>query len=55
MVALPPDKMGRVKDDNGELIFDVRHLEEEGGAIKVLQEVCYLFNKAFLTFNRKVK
>lgn len=34
----PPDKMGRVKDDNGELIFDVRHLEDEGGAIKILQE-----------------
>lgn len=47
--------MGRVKDDNGELIFDVRHLEEERGAIKVIQEVCYSFNKSSLTFNRRVK
>nr|KIR49488.1 hypothetical protein I312_01645 [Cryptococcus bacillisporus CA1280] len=34
----PPDKLGRVKDENGELVFDVRHLEGEGGAMKVLQE-----------------
>ncbi|KGB76206.2 hypothetical protein CNBG_2044 [Cryptococcus deuterogattii R265] len=34
----PPDKLGRVKDENRELVFDVRHLEGEGGAMKVLQE-----------------
>ncbi|WVO24065.1 uncharacterized protein IAS62_005428 [Cryptococcus decagattii] len=34
----PPDKFGRVEDENGELVLDVRHLEGEGGAMKVLQE-----------------
>jgi len=35
----PPDALDPVKDRNGELVFDVRELEGEGGGIKVLQEV----------------
>ena len=34
----PPDRLDRVKVD-GELVFDVRELEGEGGVIKVVQEV----------------
>lgn len=35
----PPDQLERVKDSRGELVFDVREMEEEGGGIKVVQEV----------------
>ena len=35
----PPDRLDQVKDKNGELIFDVREIQGEGGAIKVVQEV----------------
>jgi len=35
----PPDRLGPVKDKHGELVFDVRDLDGEGGGIKVLQEV----------------
>jgi len=35
----PPDRLDRVKDGNGDLVFDVRQLADEGGAIKVLQQV----------------
>ncbi|OCF75654.1 hypothetical protein I204_02946 [Kwoniella mangroviensis CBS 8886] len=34
----PPDILDQVKDQNGELVFDVRDLEDEGGAIKILQQ-----------------
>ncbi|WWC90364.1 uncharacterized protein L201_005297 [Kwoniella dendrophila CBS 6074] len=34
----PPDQLDRVKDEHGELVFDVRELEDEGGGIKVLQQ-----------------
>ncbi|KAK1921067.1 hypothetical protein DB88DRAFT_513800 [Papiliotrema laurentii] len=34
----PPDQLERVKDSRGELVFDVREMEEEGGGIKVVQE-----------------
>jgi len=35
----PPDRVRRVLK-NGEPIFDVREVEDEGGGIKVVQEVC---------------
>ena len=35
----PPDRLARVKDRHGDLVFDVRQLEDEGGAIKILQKV----------------
>jgi hypothetical protein len=34
----PPDRLERVKRD-GEFAFDVREIEEEGGGIKVVQQV----------------
>ncbi|TYJ57249.1 hypothetical protein B9479_001982 [Cryptococcus floricola] len=34
----PPDRLDKIKDKNGELYFDVRDLEDAGGAIKVLQQ-----------------
>ncbi|WVR09309.1 hypothetical protein IAU60_006374 [Kwoniella sp. DSM 27419] len=34
----PPDRLERVKDKHGELVFDVRELEGEGGGMKILQE-----------------
>ncbi|ODN92127.1 hypothetical protein L198_05799 [Cryptococcus wingfieldii CBS 7118] len=34
----PPDRLDKIKDQNGELYFDVRDLEDEGEAIKVLQQ-----------------
>ncbi|KAK8854494.1 hypothetical protein IAR55_003232 [Kwoniella newhampshirensis] len=34
----PPDRLEAVRDENGELVFDVRRLEVQGGGIKVLQE-----------------
>ncbi|WWC71238.1 uncharacterized protein I206_105191 [Kwoniella pini CBS 10737] len=34
----PPDKLDKVKDEYGELVFDVRELQDEGGAIKILQQ-----------------
>ncbi|WWD19373.1 hypothetical protein CI109_103833 [Kwoniella shandongensis] len=33
-----PDKLDKVKDKHGELVFDVRKLEDEGGGVKILQE-----------------
>ena len=38
----PPDRVHRVLE-NGEPIFDVREVENEGGGIKVFQEVCLTF------------
>jgi len=37
----PPDRVQRVLE-RGEPIFDVREIEDEGGGIKVVQEVCPL-------------
>ncbi|WVW85244.1 hypothetical protein I302_107282 [Kwoniella bestiolae CBS 10118] len=34
----PPNKLDRVKDKHGELVFDVRELADEGGGIKILQQ-----------------
>ncbi|WWC63674.1 uncharacterized protein I303_106279 [Kwoniella dejecticola CBS 10117] len=34
----PPDRLDRVKDKNGDLVFDVREIEGEGGAIEILQQ-----------------
>ncbi|WWC93230.1 hypothetical protein V866_000063 [Kwoniella sp. B9012] len=34
----PPDRLDGVKDQHGELVFDVRDLEDEGRAIKILQQ-----------------
>ncbi|OCF35815.1 hypothetical protein I316_02308 [Kwoniella heveanensis BCC8398] len=34
----PPDRLDAVKDRHGELVFDVRELKDEGGALKILQE-----------------
>jgi hypothetical protein len=39
----PPDRLERVKDRNGDLVFDVRRLADEGGALKVLQQVRAFF------------
>ncbi|WVQ95261.1 hypothetical protein IAU59_002356 [Kwoniella sp. CBS 9459] len=33
----PPDRLDAVKDRHGELVFDVRELEREGGGVKILQ------------------
>jgi hypothetical protein len=44
----PPDRVQRVLK-NGEPIFDVREVENEGGGMKVVQEVCPYFYTFFLS------
>jgi hypothetical protein len=44
----PPDRVEHLLR-NGEPIFDVREVENEGGGIKVVQEVCPFFYTFFLS------
>jgi len=37
--SFPPNTLHRVKDSDGEMVYDVRDLPDEGEGIKVLQEV----------------
>ncbi len=51
----PPDRLDRVRGEDREMVFDVRDVQDEGGGIKVVQEVSGfdLFERTGLTDGRR--